>query len=160
VIPRQELYNTIENGRPGTAMPAWALNKAGPLTEKQIDLLVAGIETNWAKPVDSHGVPLPSYSGEGVTGDADRGIKLFRTNCYMCHGPGAKIGTVTDEAYLSLISDQCLRTSIIVGRPDFGMPDYRNLKLGHPLSDQDISDLVAYLSSVRSQGLVQPNQAI
>jgi hypothetical protein len=33
-----------------------------------------------------------------------------------------------------------------VGRPDLGMPDYRMLNLGHPLSEQDIADLVTYLA--------------
>ena len=42
-----------------------------------------------------------------------------------------------------------LRTSIIVGRPDLGMPDYRHLKLGKALTDQDITDLVAFLASKR-----------
>ena len=67
----------------------------------------------------------------------------------MCHGPGAKVGSVTEPAYLSLVSDQMLRTSILVGRPDLGMPDYRHLKLGKALTDSDVSDLVAFLSSKR-----------
>lgn len=70
----------------------------------------------------------------------------------MCHGKGAKIGPVTDPSYLALVSDQNLRTSIIVGRPDFGMPDWRFVNLGHALSDQDILDIVAYLISLRPEG--------
>jgi hypothetical protein len=34
----------------------------------------------------------------------------------------------------------------VVGRPDLGMPDYRVLNLGRPLSEQDIADLVTYLA--------------
>jgi hypothetical protein len=45
-----------------------------------------------------------------------------------------------------------LRTSIVVGRPDLGMPDYRFLNLGKPLSDGDVTDLVAYLASQRPPG--------
>ena len=70
----------------------------------------------------------------------------------MCHGKGAKIGPVTDVSYLSLVSNQNLRTSIIAGRPDLGMPDWRFLNLGHALTDQDISDIVAYLASLRPRG--------
>ena len=55
VIPRETLQQMIENGRPGTAMPAWARSKAARLTEKQIDALVNGIEQNWAKPARFHG---------------------------------------------------------------------------------------------------------
>ena len=130
-------------------MPAWVRSKGGPLTEKQVTALVDGIETHWAKPVNAHSAPLPPYSEANEKGDGGRGKKLFVRDCFMCHGPGAPIGLVTDPNYLELSSDQNLRTSIIVGRPDFGMPDYRNLSLGRALANQDITDLVAYMSSLR-----------
>jgi hypothetical protein len=56
---------------------------------------------------------------------------------------------VTDPAYLALTTNQNLRTSIIVGRPDLGMPDYRFLNAGRALNDQDVADLVAYMASKR-----------
>jgi mono/diheme cytochrome c family protein len=149
IIPREEIYGVIENGRAGTSMPAWALKHAGPLSEKQINALVDGIEKNWAKPNEFSGAKLPQYYGAQNGADVLAGQKTFVRDCYMCHGPGARVGSVTDAAYLSLITDQCLRTSIIVGRPDFGMPDYRHLNLGRALSDEDISNLVAYLSAKR-----------
>ncbi len=154
VIPKNVLQNTIENGRPGTGMPAWGRSKGGPLTGKQITALVNAIEQKWARPASFHGATLPSYAA-GETGDPGRGQKLFARDCYMCHGPRAPIGSVTDGTFLQLVSDQVLRTSIIEGRPDLGMPDYRILNMGHALSDHDISDLVAYLVSLRPQG---PNE--
>lgn len=150
VIPRDVLQKTIEDGRPGTAMPAWARSEGGPLTDKQITALVDEMEHNWARPADFQGTTLPPYSGT-TTGDATQGKALFAKDCYMCHGPGAPIGSVTDPTFLQLVSDQVLRTSIIQGRPDLGMPDYRTLNMGHPLGDQDISDLVAYLVSLRPE---------
>lgn len=153
VIPKQALQETIENGRPGTAMPAWARSQGGPLTDRQITALVNGIEQNWAKPASFRGATLPSYSASGNAGDAGRGKKLFASDCYLCHGQPS-IGSVTNATFLQLVSDQVLRTSIIEGRPDLGMPDYRNLNQGHALSDQDITDLVAYLTSIRP---VEPN---
>lgn len=149
IVPKQELLNTIANGRQGTGMPAWALSQGGPLTDKQVSALVDGIEKNWAKPVNFRGATPPSYSAGNATGDADHGRKLFLKDCFACHGQGAAIGPVTDAAYLSLVSDQLLRTAIIQGRPDFGMPDYRIINAGHPLADQDIADLVAFLASKR-----------
>jgi cytochrome c553 len=110
---------------------------------------VDGIEKNWAKPGQFQGVTLPSYSGNGETGDPVHGKKLFGRACFMCHGPGAPIGSITDPTFLQLVSNQLLRTSIIEGRADLGMPDYRTVNLGHALSDQDITDLVAYLASLR-----------
>src|SRR6516165_3694753 len=47
VLPKQVLREIIENGRPGTAMPAWAKNQGGPLESGQIDVLVNGIYSNW-----------------------------------------------------------------------------------------------------------------
>jgi cytochrome c oxidase cbb3-type subunit 3 len=151
IIPRDVLQKTIENGRPGTAMPAWARSQGGPLTDKQIAALVNGIEQHWAKPESFQGAALPSYAAPGNSGDAKQGKKLFARDCFMCHGPKAPIGSVTDPAFLELVSNQVLRTSIIQGRPDLGMPDYRTLNMGHALTDQDISDLVAYLVSLRPQ---------
>lgn len=149
VLPRATLKQILIYGRTGTAMPPWAKEQGGPLTMPQIDALVNGIEQNWAKPADFQGAQLPAYSSGDNQGDADAGRKLFLRNCFMCHGPGAKVGSVTDASYLSLVSNQMLRTSIIIGRPDLGMPDYRNLKLGKPLSDGDVTDLVAFLVSKR-----------
>jgi len=148
VLPRETLKQILIYGRPGTAMPAWAKDQGGPLTPKQIDALVNGIETNWAKPVDFHGAKPPAYASN-QQGEADVGRKLFLRNCFMCHGPGARVGPVTDPSYLSLASNQLIRSTIISGRPDLGMPDYLHLKAGKALSDDDITNLVAFLSSKR-----------
>jgi mono/diheme cytochrome c family protein len=148
VIPREGFKQVLIHGRPGTAMPAWAKSEGGPLTMRQIDALVDGIEKNWAKPDQFANAQMPPYVAD-QQGSSDSGRKLFLRNCFLCHGPGAKIGPVADPTYLSLVSNQMLRTSIIVGRPDLGMPDYRILKLGKPLTDQDVTDLVSFLASKR-----------
>jgi mono/diheme cytochrome c family protein len=148
VIPREALKSVIVNGRTGTAMPAWQDSEGGPLTPQQVDALVDGIES-WKKPVSAPpGAELPAYA-ETTPGDPVNGKRLFVRGCYACHGPGALVGSVTDPSYLALVSNQNLRTSIIVGRLDLGMPNYRALNAGHPLGDQDVSDLVAYLVSLR-----------
>lgn len=150
VVPRDALEQVIEYGRPGTAMPPWAQSQGGPLTAQQVQAVVNGIE-GWKKPVAfPPGAALPSYA-EMNTGDPVHGKRLFGRGCFACHGPGAHVGPVTDPSYLSLTTNQNLRTSIIVGRMDLGMPDYRFLNAGHPLSDQDVSDLVAYLASLRPE---------
>ena len=127
ILPRESLKKILTYGRAGTAMPAWDKSQGGPLTSKQVDALVNGIEQNWAKPVNFRNTQPPAYEAGDNKADPDAGRKLFLRNCFMCHGPGAKIGPVTDVNYLSLVSNQMLRTSIIVGRPDVGMPDYRNV---------------------------------
>jgi hypothetical protein len=48
-----------------------------------------------------------------------------------------------------------LRTVIIAGMPQLGMPDWRNNN--KPLSDTDVTDLVAWLSSQREAWSAQLN---
>ena len=154
LIPKDTLRSTVEIGRPGTAMPAFAQANGGSLSEAQITALVNGIESQWAKPVQFAGLTPPAYAGDGQTGDSVNGKKLFMRACFMCHYPGGKVGVVTDPSYLSLVSDQWLRSSIIAGRSDLGMPDWRVLNARKPLTDGDVSDLIAYLTSLRPPGLL------
>lgn len=147
-IPRDELKKVLVYGRPGTAMPAWAKAHGGPLSDDQINTLVSGMYKSWGKPLNTHGNALPSYVAADA-GDPASGKKVFARSCFLCHGPGAKVGLVTSPSYLSLVSNQMLRTSIVVGRPDLGMPSYMFLKAGKPLTDSDITDVVAYLASLR-----------
>jgi cytochrome c oxidase cbb3-type subunit 3 len=145
------LHSTIAKGRPGTAMSAFAQKEGGMLTEEQIDAIVRGIRDRWGGSPPVGATPPPYESA--VRGDAQRGEAVYTTFCASCHGskeqPGPKAGSVTDPAYLSLISDQGLRTLVITGRPDFGAPDWRGNVPGRPMTDQEISDVVAWLSSQR-----------
>ena len=45
--------------------------------------------------------------------------------------------------------NQGLRTTVIAGRVDLGMPDWRGLVPGRPMSSQEIADVVAWLISHR-----------
>ena len=146
LVPREEMQHTIENGR-GTLMPAFARLQGGPLYPKQIAAIVNGIEQNWAKPVDLEGAALPPYSAPA--GDANQGHALFDKVCARCHGPNGSVGPVVTGSLLALVSDQSLRTTIIVGRPLFGMPDWRHQEVVGGLKEQDISNLVAWLASNR-----------
>lgn len=140
-------------GVPGTPMPAFASSAGGMLTDKQIDSLVTGIRS-WAKPGYASDTNLPPYAAE-ASGDPTRGAEVYGTYCSSCHGQngrgGTKASSIVDGAYLSLVSDQQLRTIVIIGRPGIGMPDWRNNVPGHPMSAQDISDVVAWLAAQRPQ---------
>ncbi len=142
-MPADQIKLVIENGRTGTPMPAFGQAQGGPLNDGQVAALVQGIES-WGKPIDG----IPSYTA-ATTGDPHSGARLFAQNCFMCHAKGAAVGPVTDAAYLTLVSDQGIRSSIVTGRPDLGMPDWRHLHVGKALSEQEITDLASYLSSLR-----------
>ena len=137
----------IEEGRTGTAMPAFARKAGGFLTDAQIDILVRGIRA-WSRPGDFASSRPPGYS-TSQTGDAARGRGVFTANCSLCHAASASGSRViAAPSYLALVSDQYLRTVIIVGVPYLGMPDWR----GHasPLSEADVTDVVAWLASYRA----------
>jgi mono/diheme cytochrome c family protein len=136
-------------------MPAFATSAGGMLTDKQIDSLVTGIRS-WAKPGYVSDPSLPTFIAE-APGDPTRGAAAYGTYCSSCHGSdgrgGQKASSIVDGSYLSLVSDQQLRTIVIVGRPELGAPDWRNNVPGHPMSAQDISDVVAWLAGQRPQSL-------
>jgi hypothetical protein len=47
------------------------------------------------------------------------------------------------------VSDQGLRTNVIVGRPEMGFPDFRNDMPGQPLSAPQVADVVAWIAAQR-----------
>jgi mono/diheme cytochrome c family protein len=140
------IRRTIEEGRPGTPMPAFSQRAGGMLTAAQIEVLVRGIR-NWSTPGTFDHENLPSYaSSQG--GNPAHGREVFATACSSCHGPdGRGARTIADNSYLALVTDQHLRTLIIVGMPNLGMPDWRTHS--KPLADADVTDLTAWLASQR-----------
>lgn len=163
LAPPEVLTRTIAAGRQGTPMPAFAHSEGGPLTEAQIDALVSGLRERWGA---ATGGRLPPYSAVDARAagqrpaDGARGRLAFGVFCAECHGDdgrgGEKAGSVVDPSYLGLVSDQGLRTSVIVGRPDLGNPDWREYVPGRPMTDQEISDVVAWLVAQRPQYPGQP----
>ncbi len=152
------IRRTAANGVPGTPMPAFAQSAGGMLNDKQIDALVRGVRS-WAKPDVLVDQTPPSYAAL-LSGDPQRGADAYRTYCSSCHGAngggGSKASSIVDGSYLALTSDQQLRTIVIAGRPELGAPDWRGDVPGHPMSAQEISDVVAWLSSHRPQFPGQP----
>lgn len=139
------------NGVPGTSMPAFARSAGGMLSDKQIDAIVSGIRS-WAKPDALRGVGPPPYAVQPA-GDPRRGADVYATYCSACHGPdgkgGEKASSIVSGSYLALVSDQDLRTNVIVGRTELGAPDWRGDVPGRPMSAQEISDVVAWLGAQR-----------
>jgi cytochrome c oxidase cbb3-type subunit 3 len=138
-------------GIPGTAMPAFAGDSGGMLTDEQINTIVKGIRTRWANPRAVAGIELPPYA-DSSGGDARRGGDAFATYCASCHGEagrGGRASSIVDGSYLALVSDQGLRTTVIAGRPELGAPDWRGNVPGRPMTPQDIADVVAWLSAQR-----------
>ena len=146
------------NGVRGTAMPAFAQSAGGMLTDKQIDALVRGIRS-WAQSGLLPGANPPPYAAQ-TPGDPQRGAEVYQTFCSSCHGPdgtgGKRASSIVDGSYLALVSDQHLRTTVIAGRPELGAPDWRENVPGRPMSDQEVTDVVAWVVSRRAHNPGQP----
>ena len=153
------IRKVVANGVRGTAMPAFAESAGGMLTDKQIDVITSEIRSRWSRPGILGAANPPSYVAKS-TGNVTHGELAYKTYCESCHGPGghgaAKGSSITDDSFLALVSDQGLRTMVITGRPELGAPDWRGDAPGKPMSDQDITDVVAWLASRRSQNPGQP----
>jgi cytochrome c oxidase cbb3-type subunit 3 len=156
------IRKVIADGAPGTAMPAFAESAGGLLTDAQIDVLTKDIRSNWSKQEILDTVAAPSYAPKSE-GDTQRGEATYKSYCESCHGPGGgggrKGSAITNDSFLALISDQGLRTIVIAGRPELGAPDWRGNVPGKPMSDQEVTDVVAWLESRRVENPGQPYSA-
>jgi cytochrome c oxidase cbb3-type subunit 3/ubiquinol-cytochrome c reductase cytochrome c subunit len=150
--PTPRLRQVIAEGVRGTAQPAFAKTEGGTLTDEQIDALAQGLLAAWARPDATQDVTVPPYAAK--PGDAERGRAVYAAACAGCHGQdgrgGPKARSVVDPSYLALVSDQHLRTTVIAGRVDLGMPDWRGYIAGRALSPEEISDVVAWLVTKRA----------
>ena len=159
IVDEPSMRKAIANGVHGTSMPAFAQSAGGMLTDNQVDVITSGIRSRWSRPGILNAANVPSYAAKSL-GDVHGGEASYRTYCSSCHGPegqgGRKSSAITNDSFLALVSDQGLRTIVIAGRPDLGAPDWRGNVPGKPMSDQEITDVVAWLTSHRVQSPGQP----
>jgi mono/diheme cytochrome c family protein len=132
------------------------------LTDAQIDVITKEIRSRWSRRGILDAASVPAYAPKSA-GDAQRGEAAYKTFCQSCHGPvgrgGPKASAISDDSFLALVSDQSLRTIVIAGRPELGAPDWRGNVPGRPMSDQEITDVVAWLASRRVSNPGQPYRA-
>jgi cytochrome c oxidase cbb3-type subunit 3/ubiquinol-cytochrome c reductase cytochrome c subunit len=170
LVDEGRLTSIVAAGIPGTLMPAFARRHGGTLDDAQVKALSVGMLDKWGgAPGRAADVSSPPYSeadslSAGFSpGDAIRGGEVFGRYCANCHGeqgagsgrPDRDGGSVVDVDFLALVSDQMLRTTVIAGRSDLGMPDWqRGLQTSsqqHPMTPQEISDVVAWLVDRRGR---------
>ena len=172
-----QIRTIIINGQQGTLMPAFGKSAGGLLTADQVQVLVAGMRKRWGAPVAGLTPPPYAASLSGDAGHGQQVYTAACASCHgpamqspaVTQGgesaqggsteagqaqPGGtaspgKAGSIVDPTFLALLSDQSLRTIVIAGRPDIGQPDWRGDMPGRPLTDQEITDVVAWLSSLR-----------
>jgi cytochrome c oxidase cbb3-type subunit 3/ubiquinol-cytochrome c reductase cytochrome c subunit len=169
IAGKDAIAEATAKGGPGALMPAFAKSHGGFLTDQQVDVVADGIVRRWGQPSMLNGLTPPSYVAT-LSGDAVAGKTAFESYCARCHrsadaaptteikGQPRNVGSLTDADFLALISDQNLRSTIIAGKPDEGMPDWRGFG-PQPLSDRQVTDIVAWLSSQRKKTVDPSRQA-
>lgn len=158
-VDNEFIAKTISNGRPGTAMPAWAEENGGPLRSDQIDDIVAFIRS-WeatapttseaAAPAPTAGTGSVKESGQVTTttsqanaANVQMGQQLFNSQgCIGCHAIDGKGGSVgPDLTKVGSRRDADWLTQWLKN-PKAPMPP-------STLGDSDLKDLVGYLSSLK-----------
>jgi cytochrome c oxidase cbb3-type subunit III len=126
----------------------------------------SGITPRWGPvgkpPEDTPSYREPSASSIGNNpGEKKKGESVYARACAGCHGDHGQgiererktVRTINDPVFLALISNQALRRFAITGRTDLGMPTYAEARPADPafvpLTDQEVTDLVAMLASWR-----------
>jgi mono/diheme cytochrome c family protein len=159
IAGKDAIAKATREGGPGALMPAFGRKYGGFLTDEQVGILADGIVRQWGRGVK---LDAPSYAAT-LKGDPAAGKAVFDSYCARCHGPEASpqktgqrnAGSIVDADFLALISDQNLRSTILAGKPDEGMPDWRTLG-PQPLTDRQITDIVAWLSAQRRPATAHP----
>jgi mono/diheme cytochrome c family protein len=161
LAPGTNIRRAIALGVHGTMMPAFSTGSGGTLTDAQIDVIVVGIQ-KWGRLQPEFASKAPPYVVH-LEGDAKRGKLGFAASCAGCHGEngegGRNAGSIVEDSFLALVSDQGLRTTILAGRPDIGQPDWRGVGGAEPLTDQELTDIVTWLASRRAAAPGRPYPA-
>ena len=165
------MISIVANGGPHRLMPAFGHGGGGFLTDQQVEDIVSGMMTKWGKPGILNGANAPAYAPSSK-GETQQGMAAFQTFCARCHGSDGKgvpkgsaaasgqtdrvVGSIVDPTYLSLISSQGLRDIVVSGLPGEGMPDWRGDVAGKPMTDADVTNIIAWLASQRVRFPGQP----
>jgi cytochrome c oxidase cbb3-type subunit 3/ubiquinol-cytochrome c reductase cytochrome c subunit len=159
LIDDASLRDVIANGEKGTLMPGFSARRGGPLSDAQIDAIVQGMRARWKKENSLAGEIPPTYKVAHV-GDAMNGESVYATTCARCHGTTTQHsgtgGSILDGSFLALINEQTVRTTVIAGRPDIGEPDWRGHITGRAMSDDEITDVSAWLIAQKPTTPGQP----
>jgi sulfur oxidation c-type cytochrome SoxX len=153
--PLERLKNSLENGVPGTSMPAWK----NLLADAQVDGVLQYVQTTFVKearrPVKPRNVP----DTNPVTVSAEsavRGEATFIKRCAGCHGRKAdgkgpnsldilpRPRNLRNTHFVESVNDRRLFDSILYGVQGTAMPAW----IDFGLSKNDVGDLVNFIRSI------------
>lgn len=152
IRPDLRVSSTIANGIPGSFMPAWSIEKGGPLTSAEIEALTVYI-LDWGNNGPAFVAPAPTVAPRpamtpvpDVEGDPNQGALLFDENCAVCHGPDGlgRVGANLSRTWSAIRPDLGIKATISNGIVGSFMPAWSQAN-GGPLSEAQINDLTAFV---------------
>ena len=153
------LAKTIQHGRPGRVMPAFPY-----LSDAQLSALIKTLRSFVDKPLK------PVKTPDTINGDAQRGGQLYTKYCIACHGAAGEGGkgtgvtfsrprdaeiiatSLSNSGFQMAASDKMIWQTLAYGREGTPMPSFLN----QGLSEQQISDLVAYVRTLKDTPVSAP----
>ena len=169
-LDEKQIERTIREGKIGTSMPAFDRRLGGKFRVRELRAVVHYIVT-WealgeppALPEALLTPPTPDPADlltirplvvAPVTGDVDRGARLFIQHCAACHGLHGEggIGSQLAKAWPSPRPDLTVQSVISNGVPGSPMPAWGQ-RQGGPLDDAEVADLVALIMAWQPTRLV------
>jgi mono/diheme cytochrome c family protein len=149
--------STIAAGVPGSVMPAWAQSQGGPLSDDDINDLVAYVLGAFAgtEPI----APLPTYvaptiaSLPDVEGNPSAGAVVYQANCAMCHGDQGqgRFGLALAKSWPVADPPIYIQSVVRQGIDGTTMPAWAQAE-GGPLSDSEIGDVAAFVVTLQPTG--------
>ena len=134
------LRNVISQGQPDLGMNPFGSAYGGPLSDDEIDLLVAYVRGWQANPptIPTPFAPTPTPSATGFTAE-----QTYGGLCAQCHGATGEGGSgpaLNTREFQARYDDQALADLIATGIPTTPM-----IGVGQLLTDEQIDDLVVWI---------------
>ena len=152
------LKQVIAYGVAGSVMPAWSKANGGPLTDAELDDIVAFVRSlgratpavNVTPPPTETAAPLPPPIATFPAGNAASGSKVYADNCEVCHGDRGQgnIGATLRKEWPGINPEAFIEATVARGVQGSRMPAWA-LSNGGPLTNQQIADVTAYIRSFK-----------
>lgn len=152
IRPDLRVRTVIEDGVPGSPMPAWSEANGGPLTDEEVDSLVCYI-LSWQSGGAPVIYPTPTAMQRpvltpppDVSGDPNTGAVVYDQNCAVCHGMNGegRVGATLAKDWPSIRPDLAIKATIERGIQGSAMPAWSQAN-GGPLTEEEVNNLVAYI---------------
>jgi mono/diheme cytochrome c family protein len=141
------IRNIISQGQPDSGMSPFGSGNGGPLSDDEMDSLVAYIRSWEANPPAISPPEAPTPTPTQPAQAAQTAEQIFKGVCAQCHGANGEGGSgpaINTQEFQSKYDDQALSELISKGIPSTPM-----IGVGGVFSDEQIKQLVSFIRSLK-----------